>query len=198
MKRKQQGVALIMTLVFLVLMTLISTSAIQQNSLQFSMIGNTQEQNQTFARAENILKLAERSIETLRWSDARSIDPDDATTNTECKAAGGNYTLIPPGTSVGNAIDGSTAVIQSWWCQNNPADTDNDGFGEAAECSIDDANCPTIPTSGHAPSPNTYDYPAGEIGCGTELYTIQVTYMQSNAERVVESRYAVKCLKAGV
>lgn len=198
MKKNQQGVALIMVLVFLVMMTLISASAMQQNTLQFSMAGNVQEQNKSFTRSENILKIAEKAIETLRWSDARSVDPSDVTTNTECKAAAGNHTLTPPGTILSSDANTTTSIV-AWWCENNPADTDGDGFGESTECSLADAACPVIPTAGQAPSPNTFTYGAGEIGCGTELYTIRVTYMHnpSQTERTVESRYAVKCIKTG-
>ena len=202
MKKRQQGVALIMTLMFLTLMTLVSASAIQQNNLQLTMAGNTQEQSKSFSRSENFLKLAEKNIEALRWSDARSLDPVDVTTNTECKeteVGSGEYGLIEPGTTIATA-EGSTAVIVAWWCENNPDDTDDDGFGEPAECFTDDDDCPIIPTSGQAPSPNTFTYNAGDVGCGTELYTVKVTYIheQSQAERVVESKYAIRCLATGV
>ena len=191
MHNQQQGIALVMVLVFLTLLTLISTTAMQQNALQFSMIGNTQEQSQSFTSAENILKLAENQINQLRWSDARRANPSDASTITECKASGGNYNLIPPGTTINLGIAGATVAVTGWWCQNNPTD------GQATSCKPSET-CPTIPTSGFAPGNTTTNYP--EIGCGTELYTIRVTFAQqnnSNAERVVESKYAVKCLKPG-
>ncbi len=214
MRIQQRGVALIMVLVFLLLMTLISTTAMQQNSLQFAMIGNTQEQSQSFTHAENILKLVEQSIDQLRWSAARVADPLDAATSLECKetaAGSGLYGLVAPGTVINLGASGATAVVQDWWCQNNPditlGDLDGDGdvdaddrFGRPASCAIGEA-CPDIPTVGYAPSPNTAPIAGFETGCGTELYTIRVTFAQQNtggAERIVESKYAVKCLEVGL
>jgi hypothetical protein len=226
MNNKQQGIALVMVLVFLTLLTLISTTAMQQNALQFAMIGNTQEQSQSFASAENILKLAEQNIEQLRWSPARIANPAGPA---ECRETTPNskvYGLIPPGTTINLGIAGSTVEIRSWWCQNNPdtaialadapATIDRDGngatdaddlrYGRSASCTLNEV-CPTIPTSGFAPFPDTFPLAAddatlgfNEIGCGTELYTIRVTFIQqneSNAERVVESKFAVKCLEVG-
>lgn len=217
MKTKQQGIALIMILVFLVLMTLISATTIQQNSLQFAMVGNMQEQNQSYTQAENILKQVEQNIEQARWSDARWADPENVATNTQCKetaAGSGVYALITPGTNFDMGISGNTAIVQSWWCLNNPdialpdIDQDGDGvvdinFGRTATCTIDDVaagGCPTIPTIGYAPFPDPAPVAGFITGCGTELYTIRVTFLQQNAsgaERVVESKYAVRCLTPG-
>ncbi len=220
MKNKQQGIALIMVMVFLLLMTLISVTAMQQNSLQFAMIGNTQEQSQTFTRAENVLRLVEQAIAVNRWSGARTgniagVDND----SWKCKNAVDNYSLIPPGTEFNLGISGNTAVVQSWWCENNPdttiaaidqdgdgnIDADDQGYGQPATCTIDDVNgagCPLIPTNGFAPfsaglANQGVDFP--DIGCGTELYTIRVTFEQQNesgAERIVESRFAARCERA--
>lgn len=221
--KQQQGIALVMVLVFLTLLTLISTTAMQQNSLQFAMIGNTQEQSQSFASAENILKLAENQINQLRWSDNRSGDPSNLLYITECKTQSANpglYDLISPGTSLNLGIAGATAEVTEWWCQNNPdttlSDIDQDGdgdidaddarYGQSASCTLNET-CPGIPTNGFAPFPDTItiandDATPGynEIGCGTELYTVRVTFTQqneSNAERIVESKFAVKCLSVG-
>ena len=209
MKNRQQGIALVMVLVFLLLMTLMSATAIKQNSLQFAMIGNAQEQSQSFANAENILRLAEQSIDQTRWSAART--GNDAANNDDwkCKTDGTNYTLIEPETVLPLGIPGATAVVQSWWCENNPdtalaaIDQSGDGtadvgHGQSASCAIGDV-CPLIPTNGFAPFPSpvpSHDYPS--IGCGTELYTIRVTFEQQNASdatRTVESKYAVRCQK---
>ncbi len=229
MNNRQQGIALVMVLVFLTLLTLISTTAMQQNSLQFAMIGNTQEQSQSFTNAENTLRLAEDQINQLRWSAARIANPIDPATITECKAPGGNYSLIAPGTTLGLGIAGATAEVTGWWCQNNPStnltnnidqdddsDIDNDDirYGRPTSrsttgCSIAiPADACTIPSNGFAPFPDTIPVASDDattgfnaIGCGTELYTIRVTFTQqneSNAERIVESKYAVKCLTVGI
>lgn len=216
MNSKQQGVALIMVLVFLLLMTLISTTAMQQNALQFAMIGNTQEQSQSFTHAENVLKLIENNIDQRRWSAARLANPGSLATNRECRetaAGSGFYGLIPPGTVINLGIAGATAVIQGWWCMNNPdmglaaidqdgdgdVDGDDAGFGRPTSCAIGNV-CPVIPTNGFAPFPSPAPAAGFETGCGTELYTIRVTFEQQNesaAERIVESKYAVNCLEVG-
>lgn len=211
MKNKQQGIALVMVLVFLLIMTLASTSAMQQNSMQFIMIGNTQEQTQSYTRAENILRLAEQNIKQLRWSANRTASV--AGSEKECKASAvaGFYDMIAPGTVVNLGVAGSTTQVIGWWCENNPTDTTGDGYGQSTECpQADGSPCLQIATSGLAPvptpangltqAPNT-TYPAGTIGCGTELYSLRTTFTQqnaSNAQRVVESKYAIKCLEVGI
>lgn len=210
MKNKQQGIALVMVLVFLLIMTLASTSAMQQNSMQFTMIGNTQEQTQSYTRAENILRLAEQNIEQFRWSANRIAGV--AGSEDECieSAVAGFYDIIAPGTVIDLGIAGSTTVVVGWWCENNPTDTTGDGYGQSAECPRADASpCNQIATSGLVPvptvangltqAPNTV-YPPGTIGCGTELYSLRTTFTQqnaSNAQRVVESKYAIRCLEVG-
>lgn len=218
MKNRQQGIALVMVLVFLLLMTLMSATAIKQNSLQFTMIGNAQEHSQSFANAENILRLVEQNIDQMRWSAARTgntagVDND----NWNCANAGGNYSLIAPGTDVGPGTPGTTAIIQEWWCQNNPditldgtapIDQDGDGdvgdaqdigYGRPTSCTIDGGACPNIPTNGFAPFGNPTTVQSNNyasIGCGTELYTVRVTFEKQNASdatRIVESKYAIRC-----
>ncbi len=214
MKNTQQGVALIMVMVFLLLMTLISATAIQQNTLQFAMIGNTQEQSQAFSSAENILNAVEPAIDTNRWSVIRTGNIAGAgNDNWKCQNAMGSYSLIAPGTTFN--LGSYTAVVQSWWCENNPdttldaigaidqngdgiIDAVDAGYGRPASCVMNEV-CPIIPTNGFAPykagvANKGIDFSA--IGCGTELYTIRVTVAQQNAsgaERVVESKYAVRC-----
>lgn len=213
MKSKQQGVALIMVLVFLLLMTLISATAMQQNSLQFLMIGNTQEQSKSFSTAENILKLIENTISQQRWSTARNLNPLNPATIVECRetaAGSGFYGLVAPGTVINLGIPGVTAVVQGWWCQNNPdmalADIDQDGdgvvdidFGRPVSCAVAGA-CPAIPTIGYAPFPNLAPAVGFEMGCGTELYTINVTFEPQNGDagRIVESKFGVQCLEVGI
>lgn len=216
MNNKQRGVALIMVMVFLLVMTLISATAIQQNSLQFAMIGNTQEQSQAYTGVENILRLAEQNIQQLRWSAARNADPTALATASQCKATvvGGIqvYTLPQPGDNINLGIAGVTAVVKSWWCQNDPdmtlaaidqdgdgdVDADDAGYGQPITCTV--APC-VIPTVGFTPFPTLAPVGGFNTGCGTELYSIRVTLEQQNAsqaERIVESRFAVQCLTVGI
>ncbi len=192
----QSGVALVVVMVMLLLMSLTSATAIQQNKLQFSMVGNLQEQTQAFTHSENILVLAEQSIDELRWSDARTGNEAGNNDDFRCKANGNNYQLIAPGTVLNLGIPGSVATVTGWWCQNNPATQ------QPATCVIGET-CPVISKLGIDIYGNVFPGTAltpelDETGCGTELYTIQVQFTQQNvsgAVRTVESDYSVKCLR---
>lgn len=59
----QRGSALIIALVFLLLMTLIGTTAMQGTSQQEKMAGNMRDRNLAFQAAEAALRTAERDIE---------------------------------------------------------------------------------------------------------------------------------------
>jgi len=61
----ERGVALVVSLVFLLLMTLIGVSAMQNNVLQEKMVGNFRDRESAFQAAEAALRHAESEI--LQW-----------------------------------------------------------------------------------------------------------------------------------
>jgi len=69
--KKQSGVALIISLVMLLLLTMITVTALQVTSLEEKMAGNMQEQNVAFQAAESALREAEGLIAfdepTIDW-----------------------------------------------------------------------------------------------------------------------------------
>lgn len=64
-KNRQAGVVLVISLVFLTLLTMIGVSAIKTTSLQGSMAKNTLEQNMSFQTAESALREGERWLGDL-------------------------------------------------------------------------------------------------------------------------------------
>jgi type IV pilus assembly protein PilX len=65
-RRRQQGVALIMALVFLMILTIIGVTALSTTSLQEKMAGNVQDKHTAFQAAESALREAEGIV--LGWT----------------------------------------------------------------------------------------------------------------------------------
>jgi type IV pilus assembly protein PilX len=65
---RQSGMALIVSLVFLLLLTLLGVSAMQTASLQEKMAGSVSLRNQSFQAAEAVLRLGESSIQTSTFA----------------------------------------------------------------------------------------------------------------------------------
>jgi type IV pilus assembly protein PilX len=83
-QNRQQGAALIISLIILVIMTIIGVSSIQNTTLEERMAGNMRDQNLAFQAAETALRYAEQYyIETQLT--------DDATIQTEFSGGVGLY-----------------------------------------------------------------------------------------------------------
>ena len=63
-RRRQSGVALVISLIFLLLMTLLSTSTMRSATMQEKMAGNTRDYNLGFQSAEAALREAEEYLRT--------------------------------------------------------------------------------------------------------------------------------------
>ena len=61
-QRNQQGVALVMALAFLLILTIIGVTAMTTSSLQEKMAGNAQDRNMAFQAAESALRVAENFL----------------------------------------------------------------------------------------------------------------------------------------
>ena len=62
-ERRQQGVALIMAMVFLMILTIIGVTVMSTTSLQEKMAGNVQDKHSAFQAAESALRDAEAIVE---------------------------------------------------------------------------------------------------------------------------------------
>lgn len=60
--RRQEGAALILALIFLLLMTMLSTSSMRTSTMQERMAGNTRDWNLGFQSAEAALRVAEQFL----------------------------------------------------------------------------------------------------------------------------------------
>jgi len=80
LRKQQSGVALIISLVMLLLLTMITVTALQVTSLEEKMAGNMQEQNVAFQAAESALREAEGLIAfddpTIDWDGDGTPEPN--------------------------------------------------------------------------------------------------------------------------
>ncbi len=92
LNKRQQGVALFMSLVMLLILTLLGLSSIQSTSMQERMSRNARDSNLAFQGAESAIREAELILE-----DANSLLPfQDANTNGYYDAAeDGNVNIFP-------------------------------------------------------------------------------------------------------
>lgn len=87
-KHAQRGTALVMTLVFLVLLTMLGITAINTSTLEERMAGNTKDQNLSFQAAETALRAAETWVESTTAATQLAVNNaygiyDPSTTTTE-------------------------------------------------------------------------------------------------------------------
>jgi len=190
--KTQRGAVLIFSLVMLLLITLVGVNMIQQNRLQFMMAANMQGQTSLFASAENILELAENYIGKKRYLNWPLPNPIPS-------PVGNTFTCIKTGTKfvqlLPEDITGKSSLGLS-------SDTKNSGvtvaITETACMSIAGVESVCTPD---ASGPNGWS--ANETQCNqsdpaqcpTEIYTIRVAVPDSSTggQRIVESRYAVRC-----
>lgn len=102
-RKRQQGVALIMALAFLMILTIIGVTALSTTSLQEKMAGNVQDKHAAFQAAESALREAESVVEA--WTSKPTFSN-----------ANGLYTPQPAGT-------------KPWWYTVDWTDTTNTVFG---------------------------------------------------------------------
>ena len=111
----QRGTALVMTLVFLVLLTMLGITAINTSTLEERMAGNTKDQNLSFQAAETALRAAETWVESTTAATSLAANNayglyDPSTTGTEVWDsviwAGANVVTYPgvPGTPASGTL----------------------------------------------------------------------------------------------
>lgn len=68
MRNRQQGMALLISLVFLLLLTLIGVSSMQNATLQEKMAGSVTLRNQSFQLAEATLRMGESAVQLANYT----------------------------------------------------------------------------------------------------------------------------------
>lgn len=91
MQTNQQGMALLVCLVFLLLLTLIGISSMQNATLQEKMAGSVSLRNQSFQLAEATLRLGESAVQLATYTLAV------CTTGVPCAPPAESATLTGPG-----------------------------------------------------------------------------------------------------
>jgi Tfp pilus assembly protein PilX len=92
---RQQGAALLTTLVFLIVLTIVGVSSMQNNRLEQKMSTNIQEINHAFQYAESGLPRGLRSGELFDTGDTGEIEPDDHLTPDMWLCADGSDPSLP-------------------------------------------------------------------------------------------------------
>lgn len=100
---RQTGMVLLVSLVFLLLLTLVGVSSMQNATLQEKMAGSVTVRNQSFQAAEEILRLGESAIQVAGYSlaacttTAGCAPPADSTTVTAAvnSSAGVPWVAVP-------------------------------------------------------------------------------------------------------
>ncbi len=122
----QRGMALLVSLVFLLLLTLIGISSMQNATLQEKMAGSLGLRNQSFQLAEAVLRVGESAVQLDSYSlpvcsgTTRCAPPDEAATLT---AAGLNSTSGVTWIASGNGFYGVQNIGTTKAAVNVPSNT---------------------------------------------------------------------------
>jgi type IV pilus assembly protein PilX len=115
--KHQRGVALIMALVFLILLTLLGLTSINTTTLEEKMANNTRDRDLAFQSAETALVAGEAWINTLP-NETTPAFPD---------STHGLYMPVFNGTPVWNTVDWSSANIVAYPCTPSSATPSSSG-----------------------------------------------------------------------
>ncbi|WP_244158162.1 pilus assembly PilX family protein [Phytopseudomonas flavescens] len=97
---KQNGMALFVSLIFLLLLTIIGVAAMRGAGMQEKMAGNTRLKNQSFQLAEAALREGEGVV---------------ANGNPSCSSCGDNGCRGPDTTTITSSAAGSSAACDTWF-----------------------------------------------------------------------------------
>ncbi|NUT77518.1 pilus assembly protein PilX [Pseudomonas sp. C1C7] len=124
--RSQRGMALLVSLVFLLLLTLIGISSMQNATLQEKMAGSVSLRNQSFQAAEAVLRVGESAVQLDSYALAvcsgttQCAPPAESST---VKAAGVNSTSGVAWIASGNGFYGVQNIGTSITAVNVPSNT---------------------------------------------------------------------------
>jgi type IV pilus assembly protein PilX len=169
---RQRGTALIVSLVFLLLLTLLGITAVSTSTLQEKMAGNMKNQNVALQATEAALRDGELRLRTLSDASIAAIGQQPTPDN----AVGSIYAT--------NTVDASN---EAWW-QANSTPYANDGVTQITQAAQDprsiieklstvnyDVNAPTT----YTPQPGMVYYRVWARGVGgttTAQATLQSTF----------------------
>lgn len=126
MQNRQQGMALLVSLVFLLLLTLIGISSMQNATLQEKMAGSVSLRNQSFQLAEATLRMGESAVQLASYtlavcgSTAQCAPPAESATVT---AAGLNSTSGVTWIAAGGGFYGVQNIGTTVTAVNVPSNT---------------------------------------------------------------------------
>lgn len=187
---KQRGAVLAFSLVMLLLLTLVSTSMIQQNKVQIGVATNAGQRVQAFASVETALRATQATLEPLRYQNKATRTCRSGTTN--------SLHPIPHASGTLNLNDNTiTAQIVAEYCISDYAD----GQGNEHRCFYSSsgvrnmiAGTPATNTSDNVTACQRLTDAGSPSGCQIEVYTLNVTLAETNgAKRTVESKFEIDC-----
>ncbi|MGY2180176.1 pilus assembly PilX family protein [Pseudomonas agarici] len=129
-RQSQRGMALLVSLVFLLLLTLIGISSMQNANLQEKMFGSVKVRNESFQFAESALRVGETVVQASNYnppvcsSTVRCAPPAEALNNAQPLSAGTNATSGVTWVAVTNGFYG----IQKLGTTKDPVNVDAAGM----------------------------------------------------------------------
>jgi type IV pilus assembly protein PilX len=118
--RSQRGIALAMSLTFLLILTLLAVLSMNTGTLQHKMTGNTRDQDIAFQSAESALRFGERTLSEARTAAVTTKAPPP------CLGAANNIWCF-------GTVNWS---VESWW-NNNSVPYMGDGTKQIVEAAAD-------------------------------------------------------------
>jgi len=194
---QQTGVVLVFSLLILLLVTLLGVNMVQQNRVQFLMAANAQQSSNSFASAEDVLRLAEEYINNKRYEvwplvgDPKGVYPNSRYT---CRKKVNKPLLIyqiPP-KDITNLLSLSPAITAKASIKVEILSTSCLIKEICNPPSKGKKYCSKMLTTPPPPPPLLpLRYP---IAHSTEIYEVQVTINNnSGSKQILKSKYAVRC-----
>ncbi|MDO7928988.1 PilX N-terminal domain-containing pilus assembly protein [Pseudomonas sp. KFB-139] len=109
---RQSGMVLLVSLVFLLLLTLLGISSMQNATLQEKMSGSVAVRNQSFQKAEAVLRLGESSIQMVGFTSTR------CNSTATCAPPAESTTLTAAGTNGSSGVNWLAAAGGFYGVQN--------------------------------------------------------------------------------
>jgi Tfp pilus assembly protein PilX len=134
----QKGAVLIFTLLMLLLLTLSGVSMIEQNKQQIAMMRNSRQQNQTLARAEQLLAQAENAIKNANEHQPCLGTSSSPCVNSDPSPSSKGFTCTPDAKSDGSLVQ--TPLLAG----SRPAGLPTEATILSVSCLIDTANTGSV------------------------------------------------------